>query len=76
MTAISTKMRGPKSIAFSFGNFDFMTMNHVAVTHSKAKVSKDYYPVMDFLTQSPLDYALVHEPILLSPLVSEAWTSA
>ena len=30
---------------------------------------------MDFLAQSPLDYALVHEPILLPAVVSEAWTS-
>ena len=37
MEAISTQMQGPKSLAFSFGDFDFMTMNHVAATHSKAK---------------------------------------
>ena len=53
-----------------------MTTNHVAATHSKAKVSEDYYPIMEFLAKSPLDYALVHEPILLPAMVSEAWTSA
>ena len=75
MEAISTQMRGPKSIAFSFRNFDFMTTNHVAATHSKAKVSEDFYPIMDFLAQSLIDYALVHEPILLPAMVSKAWTS-
>ena len=69
-------MRGPKSLAFSFGDFFFMTMNHIAATHSKAKVSEDYYPIMDFLAQSPLYYILVHEPILFPYAVSEAWTSA
>ena len=52
-----------------------MTTKHVAATYSKAKVSEDYYPIMDFLAQSPLDNALVHEPILLPAVVSEGWTS-
>ena len=69
-------MRGLKSVAFSFGDFDLMITNHVEATHLKAKVSKDYYPIMDFLAHSPLDYALVHKPILLPTMVSEAWTSA
>ena len=38
-------------------------------------MSEDYYPIMDFLAQNPLDYALVHEPILLPTVVTEAWTS-
>ena len=74
MAAISTQMQGPKSLVFSFGDFDFMSTNHVATTHSKAMVSEDYYPIMDFLAQSPLDYALVHEPILFPAGVSEAST--
>ena len=64
METILTIMRGQKSLAFSFGDFDFMTINYVAATHSKDKVSEDYYTIMGFLTQNPLDYALFHKPIL------------
>ena len=37
MVAISTIMRAPKSLAFSFMDFEFMSTNHVAATYEKNK---------------------------------------
>ena len=64
MATISTIMRGQKSLDVSFGDFYFMTTNNVAAIHLKDKATEEYHPIMDFLTQGPLDYTLVHEPVL------------
>ena len=76
MAATSTQMRGPKSVAFTFVDFEFMTTNHVATTHALEKAYIDFHPIMDFMTQSSLDFALTHEPVFYPGAVSKAWQSA
>ena len=76
MAAQSTIQRGQKSLAFSVGNFDFMTTNHATAILAKEKATPDFHPVMDFLAQSPLNRALTHKPIFIPEVVGEVWQSA
>ena len=34
---------GPKYVAFYFGDFDFMTTNHVANIYEKKKATEEYH---------------------------------
>ena len=66
----------PKSVGFKFGEFDFMTNNHVAAIKDKKGVFVDFHPIMDFLANGPLGYAMTATPQINQHAVSQAWKNA
>ena len=73
---MAAQRRLPKSVAFKFGDFDFMTNNHFATITNKKGVSTDFHPVMDFMAVGPLGYALTASPQINQAAVSQAWENA
>ena len=65
-----------KTVAFEFGDFDFMTNNHVATITDKDEVPEEFHPIMDFMMVSLLNHALTANPIINIDAVTQAWTSA
>ena len=62
--------RGPKTIAFQFGDFNFMTNNHVTAIADKDGVDEEFHPITDFLTAGPLNYALTTSPQMKMEVIS------
>lgn len=73
---MAAQRRLPKSVAFKFGDFDFMTNNHVAAITNKEGVSSDFHSIMDFMASGPLSYALTASPQLNQVAISQAWENA
>ena len=65
--------RKSKTVAFKFGDFDFMTNNHVVSITDKDEVPGEFHPIMDFLIAS---HALTADPIINMDAVTQAWTLA
>jgi len=63
-------------IAFSVGDFDFLTTNHVAAISTKDGVHEDFHPIMDFMKNSSIGYALSEATAINTKAVSQAWASA
>ena len=68
--------RKSKTVAFKFGDFDFMTNNHVAAITDKDEVIGEFHPIMDFMMTGPLNHALTATSIINMDAVTQAWTSA
>ncbi|KAK1368386.1 hypothetical protein POM88_034478 [Heracleum sosnowskyi] len=59
----------------SSGKVEYAITNHVAFM-KKESVHADFHPLMDFLNNSPVSYALTARPTIYAKIVQEIWSSA
>ncbi|XP_074335288.1 uncharacterized protein LOC141672569 [Apium graveolens] len=59
----------------SSGRVEYAITNHVAFL-DKESVHQEFHPLMDFLNNSPVSYALTASSTIYAEVVEEMWTSA
>jgi len=75
--ASSTKaVSEARFVSFSVGEFDFVTTNHVAAISTKDGIHEDFHPIMDFMKNCSIGYAMSEATTINTKAVSQAWSSA